>query len=502
MQYGEYALEQRETLSGTRLQEQMEYWKRQLAGMPQVLELPTDHVRPARQSFRGATEQRILQSDLLNGLKTLGEEKNTSSFMVLLAVLQVLLMRYTGQEDFGVGTPVANRKRIETEQMIGFFLNTLVIRANLGGEPTFREVLQRVRAAALGGYDHQDLAFEKLVEELAPDRDVSRTPIFQVIFTWLDVPDKLEFGDLELGGFAVSLDMSKFDLTISVGETAQGAVVAINYATDLFEAESIRRMLGNYEQLVKAVVENAAQHVWQLPLLTGQEIRQLEQWNQTARDYALDKTIAGLFEEHASATPTAVAGEHEQQELKYGDLNRQANRLAHYLITLGVKPDVLVAICVERSLEMVVGLLAVMKAGGAYVLLDPAYPEERLRFMLEDSRPAGVLTQGHLRGLFTGIGEDLKVIDLGSLEAWSNQPESNPDHATVGLTPANLVYVIYTSGSTGTPKAVAMPLRAAMNMLVWQMNESMPAAPQRTLQFAALGFDVSFQEIFSTLGAG
>src|SRR6202000_1352638 len=186
MQYGEYALEQRETLSGTRLQEQMEYWKRQLAGMPQVLELPTDHVRPARQSFRGATEQRILQSDLLNGLKTLGEEKNTSSFMVLLAVLQVLLMRYTGQEDFGVGTPVANRKRIETEQMIGFFLNTLVIRANLGGEPTFREVLQRVRAAALGGYDHQDLAFEKLVEELAPDRYVSRTPIFQVIFTWLD----------------------------------------------------------------------------------------------------------------------------------------------------------------------------------------------------------------------------------------------------------------------------------------------------------------------------
>ncbi|HEY2391553.1 MAG TPA: amino acid adenylation domain-containing protein [Candidatus Angelobacter sp.] len=502
MQYGDYALEQREGLREGKFQQQMEYWKKELKGMPQVLELPTDHVRPARQSFRGGTEQIILQSDLLDGLKTLGREEKTSSFMALLAILQVLLMRYTGQENFGVGTPVANRKRIETEQTIGFFLNTLVIRANLEGEPTFREVLRRVREAVLGGYEHQDLAFEKLVEELAPDRDVSRTPIFQVIFTWLGESDKLEFGDLELGGFAVDLDMSKFDLTMSVSETAQGAAVAINYATDLFEAETIRRMLGHYERLVKAVVENAAQHVWRLPLLTGQEIEQLEQWNQTARDYALDKTIAGLFEEHASRTRNAVAVEYEQQELKYGDLNRQANRLAHYLIALGVKPDVLVAICVERSLEMVVGLLAVMKAGGAYVPLDPAYPEERLRFMLEDCRPAVLLTQGHLRGLFTGINESLRVIDLGSMETWSDQPESNPEHDAIGLTAANLVYVIYTSGSTGTPKAVAMPLRAATNMLVWQMNESMPAAPQRTLQFAALGFDVSFQEIFSTLGAG
>ncbi len=501
MQYGDYALEQRESLRGGKFQQHMEYWKEQLKGMPQVLELPTDYTRPARQSFRGGTEQRILPGNLLERLNAVGKEERASLFMTLLAVCQVLLMRYTGQEDFGVGTPVANRKRIETEHLIGFFLNTLVIRANLGGEPTFRGVLRRVRTAALGGYEHQDLSFEKLVEELAPDRDVSRTPLFQALFTTLGEADKLEFGELELGGFPVDIGMSKFDLTMSVEESGPGAAVTINYATDLFEAETIRRMLGHYEQLLKAAVENVAQPVWSLPLLTEPEREQLKKWNQTGKDYPHDKTIAEWFEEHAARTPNAVAVEYAGQELKYGDLNQQANRLAYYLRGLGVKPDTLVAVCVDRSLEMIVALLAVMKAGGAFVPLDPAYPEERLQFMLEDSRPAVLLTQSHLRSLFTEI-KDLKVIDLGGAGAWSNQPESNPEHAAIGLTANHLVYVIYTSGSTGTPKGVAMPVRAAMNMLAWQMSESAWAGPQRTLQFAALGFDVSFQEIFSTLCAG
>jgi amino acid adenylation domain-containing protein len=501
MQYGDYALDQRERLRGGKFQQHMEYWKEQLKGMPQVLELPTDHARPARQSFRGGTEQRILPGDLLEALNAVGKEERASLFMTLLAVYQVLLMRYTGQEDFGVGTPVANRKRIETEHLIGFFLNTLVIRANLGGEPTFRGVLRRVRTAALGGYEHQDLSFEKLVEELAPDRDVSRTPLFQALFTTLGEADKLEFGELELGGFPVDIGMSKFDLTMSVEESGEGAAVTINYATDLFEAETIRRMLGHFEQLLKAAVENVTQPVWSLPLLTEPEREQLKKWNQTAKDYPLEKTIAELFEEHAARTPNAVAVEYAGQELKYSDLNRQANHLAHYLRGLGVKPDTQVAVCVDRSLEMIVALLAVMKAGGAFVPLDPAYPEERLRFMLEDSRPEVLLTQGHLRGLFTEI-KDLKVIELGGADAWSNQPDSDPEHPAIGLTANHLVYVIYTSGSTGTPKGVAMPVRAAMNMLAWQMSESAWAGTQRTLQFAALGFDVSFQEIFSTLCAG
>ena len=502
MQFGEYALEQRETLGRGKFQQQIDYWKEKLQGMPQVLELPTDHVRPTRHSFRGATEQRILSSELVEGLNTLGKGEKASLFMTALAVCEVLLMRYTGQEDFGVGTVVANRKRAEMESVFGFFLNTLVIRANLGGEPTFREVLQRVRATALAGYEHQDVSFEKLVEELAPDRDVSRTPMFQVLFTTLGEPDRLEFGELELSALPIDVEMSKFDLVLSVQEIAQGAVVTINYSFDLFEAETIQRMLAHYEQLLKAVAENAAQQVWNLPLLTEPEKEQLQRWNQTTRDYPCDKTIAGLFEEHAARIPNTVAVEHEGQELTYGDLNRQANRLAHYLQAQGVKPDMLVAVCVERSLEMIVGLLAVMKAGGAFVPMDPAYPGDRLQFMLEDSRPAVLLTQSHLRGVFTEIREDLRFIDLKRAEVWSNQPDSNLDHAAIGWTAKDLVYVIYTSGSTGQPKGVAMPLGAATNMIAWQMNESAWAGPQRTLQFAPFGFDVSFQEIFSTLCAG
>jgi amino acid adenylation domain-containing protein len=502
MQYGEYALEQRERLSEGKFQQQMEYWKKQLKGMPQVLELPTDHVRPLRESFRGGTEQRILSSDLFEGLNRLGKEERASLFMTLLAACQVLLMRYTGQEDFGVGTVVANRDRAEMEPIFGFFLNTLVIRANLGGEPTFREVLQRVRTAALAGYEHQEVSFEKLVEELAPDRDAGRTPMFQVLFTTLGEPDKLEFGELELGGFEFDTGISKFDLVVSVQEAAQGAAVTINYSVDLFAVETIQRMLGHYEQLLKAVVENAAHGIWNLSLLTEAEREQLERWNQTSRDYPRDKTFAAWFEEYAASTPNTMAVEYEGQRLTYGDLNRQANRLAHHLRALGVKPDTLVGICVDRSLEMIVALLAVMKAGGAYVPMDPAYPQDRLQFMLEDSRPAVLLTQSHLRGLFTEIRDDLKLIDLRVAEAWSHQPDSNPEQAIIGLTPKDLVYVIYTSGSTGQPKGVAMPAGAAMNMIAWQMNESAWAGPQRTLQFAPFGFDVSFQEIFSTLCAG
>ncbi|HEV2990412.1 MAG TPA: amino acid adenylation domain-containing protein [Candidatus Angelobacter sp.] len=502
MQYGDYALEQREGLGRGKFQQQMEYWKQQLKGMPQVLELPTDHARPARESFRGGIEQRSLSSELLEGLNAIGKEERASLFMTLLAVFQVLLMRYTGQEDFGVGTVVANRKRAEMEPIIGFFLNTLVMRANLGDEPTFLEVLRRVRTTALAGYEHQDVSFEKLVEELAPDRDLSRSPIFQALFTTLGEPDELEFGELELCGFEIDIGMSKFDLVMSVQEATPGAAVTINYAVDLFEAETIQRMVGHYEQLLKAVVENAAQPVWNLPLLTGAERAQLERWNQTAQDFPRNKSLAELFEKHAATAPNTVAVEYEGQQLKYGDLNGQANRLAHYLRTLGVKPETLVAVCVDRSLEMIVGLLAVMKAGGAYVPLDPAYPQDRLQFMLEDSRPAVLLTQSHLRGLFTEIRADLKLIDLGNAEAWSNQPGSNPERATIGLSAKNLVYVIYTSGSTGQPKGVAMPMGAALNMIAWQMNESAWAGSQRTLQFAALGFDVSFQEIFSTLCAG
>jgi amino acid adenylation domain-containing protein len=410
-------------------------------------------------------------------------------------------MRYSGQEDFGVGTPVANRRRRETGGLIGFCLNTLVMRANLRGEMSFREVVRQAREAALGGFEHQDLPFEKLVQELAPERDVSRTPLFQTMFTVQGENERLKFGELQVTDFKVDLPTSKFDLLMIVAEDWQGAVVELNYSTDLFEAETMRRALGHYERLLAAVVENPERRICEIPLLSQQEIEQLQNWNQTERDYPRDKGVADLFEEQAARVPTAVAGESQDRELTYEELNRRANRLAHYLRSLGVNSDTRVCICVERCLEMLVGLLAVVKAGGACVPLDPAYPKERLQFMLQDSGPVAVLTQSHLLPLFNEVRrEGLRVIDLEDATAWSGQPESNPEHASAS--PEHLVYVIYTSGSTGQPKGVAMPMRALMNLLTFQMTQSPSGGPQRTLQFAALGFDVSFQEIFSTLCAG
>ncbi len=502
LQYGDYALEQRQQMQDGKLEPQMEYWKEQLKGMPQILELPTDFTRPRRQTFRGDTETSECAAVLVEGLNALGREERASLFMTLLAAFEVLLMRYSGQDDFGVGTPVANRRRRETEGLIGFCLNTLVMRASLHGEMSFREVLRQTRDAVLGGFEHQGLPFEKLVQELAPDRDVSRTPLFQTMFTvQSEPPNRFNFGELQISNFKVELPTSKFDLLMLVAEDGQRATVEFNYSTDLFEAETMRRALGHYENLLRAVVENPERRICELPLLSQQEIEQLQKWNQTERDYPRDKDLADLFEEQAVRIPTTLAVEHQDKKLTYEELNRRANRLAHYLQSLGVKPDTRVCVCIERCLEMVVGLLAVIKAGGTCVPLDPAYPQERLQFMLQDSGPLAVLTQSHLLPIFDKVRrEELRMIDVESATVWSTQPESDPKRTN--MSPESLIYVIYTSGSTGQPKGVAMPMRAIMNLLTFQITQSPSGRPQRTLQFAALGFDVSFQEIFSTLCAG
>jgi len=279
LQYGDYALEQRQEMQGKQIEEQMAYWKKQLEGMPRVLDLPTDKKRPARQSFRGGAQQRLLSTDLRDGLNAVAKQERATLFMTLLAAFQVLLMRYSGQEDFGVGTVVANRNQRKTEELIGFFLNTLVVRASLGGEPTFREVLQRVRKAALSAYEYQDLPFERLVEELAPARDLSRSPVFQVMFTLRTAPaKKFEFAGLRLEDFETDLNTSKFDLIMSVEEKKHEAEILINYDADLFEAETIRRMLEHYEHLLEAMVANSDQPVWALPMMGEFEQQILSGW--------------------------------------------------------------------------------------------------------------------------------------------------------------------------------------------------------------------------------
>src|SRR6476661_3736902 len=458
VQYGEYALEQREGLSGEKFQQQMEYWKGQLDGMPQVLELPTDHVRPAKLSFRGGMQAQNLESGLLERLSAVGKGEGASLFMTLLAAFQVLLMKYTGQEDFGVGTAIANRSRTNTHGLIGYFVNTLVIRANLGAELTFREILRQVRETALSAYEHQDLPFEKLVAELAPDRDLSRGPLIQVMFS-LPRPTDSKFGPFQLSEFEADIRTSKFDLAMYVEESKKPKI-ALNYSTDLFEAETIERMLGHYERLLKAVAENPEQRVWELSLLTREERDQLQKWSQTGKDYGRDRTVAELFEECVARMPNNVAVEYQGQELTYGELNRRANQLAHYLRTIGVKPERRVAIGVERGLEMVVGMVAVLKAGGAYVPLDLSYPEQRLRFILEDSAPVALLVRSDLQGMPGAIEAGIEMVDLGNEVVYEELPETNLERGETGVDPENLAYVIYTSGSTGEPKGSEIPHRS------------------------------------------
>ncbi|HKV90933.1 MAG TPA: condensation domain-containing protein, partial [Candidatus Angelobacter sp.] len=498
MQYGDYALEQREGLREGKFQQQMEYWKKQLAGMPQVLELPADHVRAAQQSFRGGIQQRNLESDLLEGLNALGRAEGASLFMTLLAVLQVLLMRYSGQEDFGVGTSIVNRNRTNTHGLIGFFVNTLVMRANLSGDPTFREVLRQVRHTALSAYEHQDLPFDKLVEELAPDRDISRNPLIQIMLS-VNRPIDSQFKSIESSEFGSEIHSSQFDLTIMVADSKQ-AQIAFNYSTDLFEAETIGRMLDHFGQLLKAVVENPEQRVWELPLLIDQEKKQLESWSQTGKDKC-DRTVTELFEESAAKMPNSVAVEYEGQGLTYEDLNRRTNQLARYLRSVGVKPDARVAIGLERGLEMVVGMLAVLKAGGAYVPLDLSYPEERLQYILEDSTPVALLARSDLRGLPSEIDEHVQIIDPDNEFMFEDLPETNLDRAETGVNPECLACVIYTSGSTGEPKGSEIPHRSIPGFFLGA--DYVPFNEETvSLQHSSVSWDAMMLELWPALLKG
>ena len=496
IQPADFALWQRQWLQGEVLDSQLSYWQQQLAGVPALLSLPTDRPRPAVQTFAGAHYQFDLSLALTQKLTQLSQEQGATLFMTLLAAFNALLYRYTEQEDIVVGTPIANRNRSEIEGLIGFFVNTLVLRTDVSGNPTFSELLLRVRSMAMDAYAHQDLPFEMLVETLQPERDLSHSPLFQVDFVLQNEPlAQVELTGLTVSQLSTANATAKFDLTLGMEYTATGLRGGWEYNTDLFDRQTIERLAGHFVTLLEAIAIDPQSRISQLPMLTEVEQRQLLiEWNHTEADYPYDRCIHQLFEAQVERTPDAVAVIFAGQSLTYQELNIQANQLAHYLQAVGVEPDVLVGIYVERSLAAIVGLLAVLKAGGAYVPLDPDYPHQRLVDMCEDAQIAVLLTQQSLINDVPVRGIETIEIDAVA-QILTAQSQSNPVSA---VSPENLLCVLYTSGSTGKPKGVMLAHQALVNHSCSISDVFGLTSADRVLQFASLGFDVAAEEIFPT----
>ena len=500
IQYADFALWQRQWLSGAVLEKQLQYWISQLQGIPELLQFPTNRPRPSVQNYRGKTQSFKLDRELTHKLEILSQRTNSTLFMTLLAAYATLLYRYSGQDDIVIGSPIANRNRSEIAPLIGFFVNTLVLRTRLENNPNFEQVLAQVRENTLQAYEHQDVPFEQVVEALQPQRSMSYAPLFQVMFSLQNTP----MGEVELPKVKLSMlnqksTVAKFDLTLSIIETPLGLNCEWEYNTDLFDKSTIERMANHFENLLVAIVENPQQKVSELPLLSEAERHQLlVEWNDTQTDYPEDKCIHQLFEQQVAKTPDATAVVFEEQQLTYQQLNQKANQLAHYLQTLGVEPEVLVGICVERSVEMVVGLLGILKAGGAYVPLDPSYPNERLGYMLNDAGVKVLLTQNNLlpelpshAAQIVCLDTDLKIIESHGQENLMTDVGAD-----------NLAYVIYTSGSTGQPKGVAIEHRSVVNFLNYMGYVPGLSQEDTFSAITTISFDIAALELYLPLIVG
>ena len=459
IQYADYAAWQREYLSGEVLEEKLNYWKDTLGGI-ESLALATTYPRPAIQSNRGDRISFSINKEITRKLNILSKKYDTTLFMTLLSSFGLLLHKYSGQEEFIIGSPIANRNRFEIEPLIGFFVNTLALKQDFSSDMKFSTVLQQTKEHTLSAYDHQDVPFEKIVDALDIPRDTSRSPLFQVMFVLQNNPENtaLELADLKIEGVAFENPTSKFDLTMNITEANGKLHASLEYATDLFSQTYIESMIEHFKILLEAIVKDETQAISQYPILTKQEEQQLLiEYNDTKVAYPKDKTIHQLFEAQVKLNPENVAVVYEDEELTYKQLNTKSNQLAHYLIEQGVEPDSLVAICVDRSLDMMIGLLAILKAGGAYVPIDPTYPEDRIKHMLEDSQAKILLTQAHLEEILPKTKS--KTIAIDTLKLGKNK-KSNPK---TKVTSSNLAYVIYTSGSTGLPKGVMVEHGGVVN---------------------------------------
>ncbi len=500
IQYADFAVWQREWLRGGVLEEQLTYWKRQLQGAPEVLELFAGRSRPLVQTFRGATEISTISKPLTAAIRKVGQREGATFFMTLLAAFQVLLLRHSAGEDIVVGSPVAGRNRSDIEGLIGFFVNTLVLRTNLSGDPTFRGLLGRVREVAISAYAHQDLPFERLVEELNPERTLSHSPLFQVMVTLQNTSaSEFQLPGLSVTPLRLTGETAKFDLSAVFLERGEELSVAFQYSSDLFEASTIQRMLARLQVLLEGIAEDPDRRLSELPYLTAAERHQmLVEWNDTAAEYPAASCLHELFEAEVERAPEAIAVRDGLEELSYRELNRRANGLALFLRNHGVGPEVVVGVCMPRSVRTVVALLGTLKAGGAYVPLDPSYPAQRLTFMFRDSGARLLLTeQRYASGLFDPRTE---IVSLDSPGAhFSGESDANP--APIARA-ENLAYVIYTSGTTGTPKGVETSHRACVNRLSWTWRTYPFAAGEVCSQKTALSFVDSVGEIFGPLLRG
>jgi amino acid adenylation domain-containing protein len=506
IQYADFSLWQRSALQGQPLQDQLGFWKERLAGAPVVLDLPTDRPRPAQPSYNGVRLTHPLSAQVTNVVQTLATQQRVTPFMVFLAAFAIVLQRYSGQDDVVIGTPIANRTHVDLEGLIGFFINTLPIRLDLSGNPTFRELLGRVRDVALDAYEHQDMPFEKLVEELQPQRDVSLPPLFQVLFQLLNLPETpLRLAGATLERIHVDSGIAALELAISLSPNLEPPELTADYSTDLFDGAIVQRLVEHYLALLRAAIARPDEHIGYLPLLTPAERQRIVvEWNRAVPPGAgpaplsHDRCLHQLFEEHAQRNPDAIALIFEQRQFTYREVNARANALAHDLIRRGVAPEVPAGIFIDHHPAAIVALLAILKAGGAYVPLNPDHPAERLAFILRDTGLRCVLT-------LPGTAHRLPPAGIEHIDIDLDEPEPTGDIAanpTSTVHPDHLAYIIYTSGSTGVPRGVLVPHRGVANLVAWGVAANDLTPDCRMAEVVSLSFDAAAFHLLMALAAG
>ena len=500
IQYADYAIWQRNYLQGEVLDKKINYWKNKLTGVA-ALELPTDHQRPSVHTTRGEVKGFNISKELTDKLNALSQEEGVTLFMVLLASFKILLQRYSGQEDICVGIPIANRAQQEVNDLVGFFVNTLALRSNVNADVSFKKFLQKVKETTMEAYEHQDVPFEKVVEAVVKERDLSRSPLFQVMFVLQNTPDvpQLKLGNLTLSAESYQHTTTKFDLSFSINESANGLRVSVNYSTDLYLGKTIERMFAHFEQLLNSIVKAPQNEISQLRVLTeAEEKKLLIDFNNNSADYPKNKSIVDLFEEQVNRSPGDIAVIHKENALTYQELNKRANQLAKFLSAKGVRDETLVPVCIERSIEMIVGIMGILKAGGAYVPIDPEYPEERMSFMLKDIKATLILASKQTKAQIPKDKVDIIALD----SEWQEIAEEAEIGFAKKIAHDQLAYVIYTSGSTGRPKGVMVEHGGVVNLALSQAEALQLKSRMRTMQFASFGFDASCYEIFNTFLSG